>query len=101
MRITSVESCGLISTGARLGDGATGSNVVSEYFREGEEYLAGLGNIIVDGGFGMGSNLPLFAYGESDAGGGGSSATVTTSTGETRVVPRNADFGTLSSGGLY
>jgi penicillin-binding protein 1A len=89
-------------TGARLGEGASGSNVVAEYFREGEEYLAGLGNIIVDGGFGMGSNLPLFAYGESDAGGGtGSSATVTTSSGETRVVPRNADFGTLSSGGLY
>ncbi len=90
-------------TGARLPDGATGSNVVAEYFREGEEYLAGLGNIIVDGGFGMGSNLPLFAYGESDAGGGGggSAATVTTSTGETRVVPRSADFGTLSSGGLY
>jgi penicillin-binding protein 1A len=87
-------------TGARLGEGASGDNVVAEYFREGEEYLAGLGNIIVDGGFGMGSNLPLFAYGETD-GQGGSSATVTTSTGETRVVPRNADFGTLSSGGLY
>jgi penicillin-binding protein 1A len=86
-------------TGARLGDGASGDNVVAEYFREGEEYLAGLGNIIVDGGFGMGSNLPLFAYGETD--GGGSTATVTTSTGEARVVPRKADFGTLSSGGLY
>jgi penicillin-binding protein 1A len=87
-------------TGARLADGSSGPNVVAEYFREGEEYLAGLGNIIVDGGFGMGSNLPLFAYGESDAN-GGSAATVTTSTGETRVVPRNTDFGTLSSGGLY
>jgi penicillin-binding protein 1A len=51
----------------------------------------------------MGSNLPLFAYGETDdgSGGGGGTATITTSSGETRVVPGKADLGTLSSGGLY
>ncbi len=84
-------------TGARLPDGAAGNNVVAEYFREGEDPIFGIG-AMVDGGFAMGSNLPLFAYGESD---GGGDATVTTSSGKTRVIPRKADFGTLSSGGLY
>ena len=81
-------------TGALLPDDATGENVVSEYFREGQEDMIGM---MVDGGFAMGSNLPLFAYGETDEG----SETLTTSTGETVVVPKKADFGTLSSGGLY
>jgi penicillin-binding protein 1A len=47
----------------------------------------------------MGENLPLFAYGEGE--GGGASTTVTNSDGETVVVPKKADFGTVSSGGLY
>ncbi len=84
-------------TGALLPDDATGENVVAEYFREGEEGLIGLG-MMVDGGFAMGSNLPLFAYGEVD---GSEGSTVTTSTGETAIIPKKADFGTLSSGGLY
>jgi len=84
-------------TGARLPDNATGDHVVSEYFREGEDPIFGLG-ALVDGGFEMGQNLPLFAYGETDAGGG---STVTTATGETAVVPSKADFGTVSAGGLY
>ena len=84
-------------TGARLGDGAKGDNVVAEYFREGEEPIFGL-SAMVDGGFEMGVNLPLFASGEVDVGGGSS---VTTATGERKVIPKKADFGTLSSGGLY
>lgn len=81
-------------TGARLGDGASGENVVAEYFRDGEEPIFGL---FVDGGFEMGSNLPLFAAGEVDSGG----SAVTTATGERKVIPKKADFGSLSSGGLY
>ena len=54
---------------------------------------------MVDGGFAMGSNLPLFAYGEGETGDDGT--TVTNSEGETVVVPKKADFGTVSSGGLY
>ena len=84
-------------TGAKLPEGATGDNVIAEYFREGEEVVFGL-DALVDGGFTMGSNLPLFAYGESD---GFGSDTVTTSDGQTKSVPKKADFGTLSSGGLY
>lgn len=79
-------------TGARLPDHAQGANVVAEYFRDGEEPVFG---ISFDGGFAMGSNLPLFD--EVPQGG----REVTTSTGRKAVVGPKADFGTLSSGGLY
>ena len=85
-------------TGQQLPPDATGDNVVAEYFREGEEPIFGLG-AMVDGSFAMGSNLPLFAYGEGE--GADTGTTVTNSEGERVVVPRNADFGTVSSGGLY
>ena len=85
-------------SGAKLPDGATGDNVIAEYFREGEDVMFGL-DALVDGGFTMGANLPLFAYGENDGIGGAD--TVTTSDGQTKSVPKKADFGTLSSGGLY
>ena len=84
-------------TGAMLYEDATGDNVVAEYFRDGQDSQFGMA--VVDGGFAMGSNLPLFAYGETDGSEGGQ--TVTTSTGETKVIPKKADFGTMSSGGLY
>ncbi len=82
-------------TGERLPPEAQGEFVVAEYFRDGLDPLFGLGAL--DGGFGMGENLPLFAYGESDEG----ETSVTTSTGKTAIIPKKADFGTLSSGGLY
>jgi penicillin-binding protein 1A len=85
-------------TGAVLPDDASGDNVISEYFREGEDPIGGLG-LYVDGGFGMGANLPLFAYGESEN--GDTTNTVTTATGKTKAIPKKANFGTLSSGGLY
>jgi penicillin-binding protein 1A len=85
-------------TGALLGPDATGDNVIAEYFREGEQGLVGL-DYIVDGGFGMGENLPLFAAGETDQ--GQTSDVVHTSDGTTKAVPKKASFGALSSGGLY
>ncbi len=85
-------------TGQQLPDGASGDNVVAEYFREGEEPVFGLGGLVVDGGFAMGENLPLFAYGEGEGQGG---STVVTSGGDRVVVPKKADLGTVSSGGLY
>ncbi|UWQ00504.1 penicillin-binding protein 1A [Aliiroseovarius crassostreae] len=80
-------------TGARLPNDASGEHVVAEYFRDGEEPLFG---VMFDGGFAMGSNLPLFAPSENDG-----NSVVTTSTGEKVVVPSKADFGSLSSGGQY
>ena len=79
-------------TGARLPDDASGAYVVAEYFRDGEEPIFGLA---YDGGFAMGSDLPLFE--EVSSGG----RQVQTSTGETTTVGPKANFGTVSSGGLY
>ena len=81
-------------SGAILGPDAKGPNVIAEYFRDGQD-LSGIG--LVDGGFGRADpgTLPLFT-GASDAG-----QAVTTSTGKKKVIPKKADFGTLSSGGLY
>jgi len=82
-------------TGARLPDDASGSNVVAEFFREGEEPIFGLAAII-DGGFAMGGDLPMFEPGEQydalereDAGRG------------TPPPPPGASFGTVTTGGLY
>uniref|UniRef100_UPI003561EFB4 hypothetical protein n=1 Tax=Actibacterium sp. TaxID=1872125 RepID=UPI003561EFB4 len=72
-----------------------GENVVAEYFRDGEDPLFGMA-ALVDGGFAMGSDLPLFEPGESDSG-----AVVTTSTGKKATVGPKASFGSVSSGGLY
>ncbi|MBE1282402.1 MAG: PBP1A family penicillin-binding protein [Rhodobacteraceae bacterium] len=79
-------------TGARLPDGASGDYVVAEYFRDGAEPIFGL---TYDGGFAMGSNLPLIEEVQQ------SGRQVTTSTGGTAVVGPKATFGTVSSGGLY
>ncbi|MGV6810642.1 MAG: penicillin-binding protein 1A [Brevirhabdus sp.] len=83
-------------SGERLSDDATGDNVVAELFREGEEPTFGLLSII-DGGFAMGDNLPLYDRGE----GAEDTTEITTSTGETKQIGGKASFGTLSSGGLY
>ncbi|HQY43424.1 MAG TPA: PBP1A family penicillin-binding protein [Paracoccaceae bacterium] len=87
-------------TGERLSDDATGDFVQAEYFRDGQDTLFGL-DTLVDGGFAMGQNLPLFAEGEYGGDEGGGSTTVTNSEGEQKIIPKKADFGTISSGGLY
>ena len=79
-------------TGGRLPDSASGDYVVAEYFRDGDDPIFGLA---YDGGFAVGSDLPLFE--EVTSGG----REVTTSTGETAVVGPKANFGVISSGGLY
>jgi penicillin-binding protein 1A len=89
-------------SGQRLQDGAQGDNVVYELFREGEEPYFGILSII-DGGWGMGSDLPLISGAEGVPGAGAATdgQTVTTSTGEAVRVPTGTGLGTLSSGGLY
>lgn len=87
-------------TGERLTDDASGDFVQAEYFRDGQETLFGL-DTLVDGGFAMGQNLPLYAEGEYGGDEGGGATTVTTSDGEQKIIPKKADFGTVSSGGLY
>ncbi|PPB81738.1 penicillin-binding protein 1A [Albidovulum inexpectatum] len=85
-------------TGERLPDDAEGDYVQAEFFRDGMEPIFGIG-AMVDGGFAMGQNLPLYSYGE--LGGDEGDTTVTTSSGKKAVIPKKADFGTVSSGGLY
>ncbi len=78
-------------SGERLSDSASGPNVIAEYFRDGEEPVFGL---MFDGGFAMGADLPLFNE-VQDA------TQVTTSTGQAVTLGGKANFGSLSSGGLY
>ena len=77
---------------------AEGEWVVAEYFREGEEPVFGIGAMI-DGGFAMGSNLPLFARGEADE--VPTDDDLLTASGQVKKIPKKASFGSLSSGGLY
>ena len=87
-------------SGARLPDGASGDNVVYELFRAGEAPFGGLLSVI-DGGWAMSSDIPMFAQDGGGGGGGGQGTLVETSDGETARVPTNTGFGTLSAGGLY
>ncbi|MGB3407177.1 MAG: penicillin-binding protein 1A, partial [Jannaschia sp.] len=74
-------------TGARLPDDAAGEYVVAEYFRDGDDPFSGIGyGAIIDGGFAMSSDLPLFGRGEGDVS-EGAARQVETSTGRTVVVP--------------
>jgi penicillin-binding protein 1A len=89
-------------SGQRLADGAAGDHVVYELFRAGEEPATGA-LAIIDGGWGMGSDLPIYDRGDGAPGdeAEGQGQTVTTSTGGAARVPTQSGFGTLSSGGLY
>ncbi|MEM9436898.1 MAG: penicillin-binding transpeptidase domain-containing protein, partial [Pseudomonadota bacterium] len=91
------EDCQFISidrfTGARLPDGVQGENVVTECFREGEEPIFG---ITFDGGFAMGSDVPLFRGGADET-----IKTIQKSDGTTATVGGQASAGALGSGGLY
>jgi len=83
-------------TGERLPDDAVGPNVVAEYFRTGEEPVFGM---MFDGGFAMGSNLPLYTPDEGESLPPGT--LVETADGVVVTVPDSGNFGELSSGGLY
>ncbi|WP_299076010.1 penicillin-binding protein 1A [uncultured Ruegeria sp.] len=79
-------------SGARLPDNASGDYVVAEYFRDGVD---GFIDRIYDGGFAIGSDLPLFEEVQR------AGVEVQTSTGETVTVGPKATQGDLSTGGLY
>ncbi|RMD88648.1 MAG: penicillin-binding protein 1A [Alphaproteobacteria bacterium] len=87
-------------SGERLPDDASGENVVAEYFREGTEPVAGALSVI-DGGFAMGSNLPVYERGEDVPTEDDFGVEVTTTMGVVKKIPKRATFGSLTSGGLY
>ena len=78
-------------TGALLPNDAVGDDIISELFREGEEPDSGTS--VIDGGFAMGEDLQLYS--------GPEDTEVVTSTGKKKIIPKDATFGSLSSGGLY
>ncbi len=81
-------------TGQRLPNGASGRSVVAELFRAGEEpAVGGFGNYI-DGGFAMGSDLPLYDR-------SGRLVEEVTIDGRTTQVPTGTSSGDLISNGLY
>lgn len=85
-------------SGERLGDDATGGDVVAEYFRDGEEPVFGI-DALIDGGFVMGMALPVFEPSEDAA----MPVAGSESEDATGVLPLTGQsgFGTLSAGGLY
>jgi len=83
-------------SGARLPDSASGPSVVAEYFRDGEEPIFG---IVFDGGFAMGSNLPMFSPEQDQS--RQQTVDVETSTGGRVNIPSKAPSASLSAGGLY
>nr|WP_253762102.1 MULTISPECIES: PBP1A family penicillin-binding protein [unclassified Ruegeria] len=79
-------------SGARLPDDASGDYVVAEFFRDGVD---GFIDRVYDGGFAIGSDLPLFEEVQR------AGVQVQTSTGQTVTVGPKATQGDLSTGGLY
>ncbi len=85
-------------TGQRLSDSASGDGVQVEYVRDGQERIAvGAFGQTVDGGWRMGSDVPLYSGSESAA----TEIERVQVRGQSRVLPKNPTRGALSSGGLY
>ncbi len=82
-------------TGERLPDDASGPNVVSEYFREGEEPVFGI-EAMIGGSFPLGVNLPVFSPTDEIPLSDDASA----SSGQNVVLPP-VTSGSISAGGLY
>ncbi|MDO5620494.1 MAG: PBP1A family penicillin-binding protein [Paracoccus sp. (in: a-proteobacteria)] len=85
-------------TGQRLSADASGDNVISEYFRDGSDpdWNAML---VVSGGFDGSPSSSMVLPDQIRA--PEQAREVTTSIGQKKVIPKQADFGTMSSGGLY
>ncbi len=81
-------------TGVRVPNSSSGKNIVAELFREGEEPAVGSSGRFIDGGFAMGSNLPLYNQANT-------TTQQVTVQGQQKVIPSKPGFGVLSSGGLY
>jgi len=84
-------------SGERLANDAEGPHVVAEYFRDGEMPVFGI-DALIDGGFAMGMNLPVFNPGGNPGGNPGQQDEDEAGQPVVETVP---SFGTLSSGGLY
>ncbi|TPE49220.1 penicillin-binding protein 1A [Amaricoccus solimangrovi] len=82
-------------SGQRLADNADGANVQAEYIRDGQQTVVGGYGDLVDGGWRMGSDVPLYE------GAAQSQIERIQVRGQTRTLPSNPSMGSMSSGGLY
>ena len=79
-----------VPPGGYFADVSYGKFTVSEYFREGSVVVSR----VVDGGFDRGSKKSSDVTETTEK-------AVTTSTGKRKVIPKKADFNSMSAGGLY
>ena len=77
-----------VPPGGYFADVSYGKYTIAEYFRNGTT----ASDYVIDGGFGRKQSTDVTET---------SDKAVTTSTGQRKVIPKKADFGSMSSGGLY
>lgn len=82
-------------SGQRLADDATGPGVQAEYVRDGQGTEVGGYGQVVDGGWQMSADVPLYD------GASASQIERVQVRGQTRALPSNPSAGSMSSGGLY
>ena len=82
-------------SGQRLADNAEGGNVQAEYIRDGQMTVVGGYGDLVDGGWRMSSDVPLYD------GAAQSQIERVQVRGQERALPSNPSMGSMSSGGLY
>ncbi len=82
-------------SGQRLADNAEGASVQAEYIRDGQQTVIGGYGELVDGGWRMGADVPLYA------GAAQSQIERVQIRGQERALPSNPSMGSMSSGGLY
>ena len=88
-----------VPPGGYFADVSYGKGVISEYFRNGTN--AASGQRVVDGGFQRVPADQLPGFKKSTDVTERAAKSVTTSTGKKKVIPKKADYNTMSSGGLY
>ena len=77
-----------VPPGGYFADVSYGKYTIAEYFRNGTT----ASDYVIDGGFGRKQSSDVTETADK---------AVTTSTGKRKVIPKKADFGSMSSGGLY
>ncbi len=82
-------------TGQRLADNATGPGVQAEYIRDGQMTVVGGYGDMVDGGWRMAADVPLYD------GAAASQIERVQVRGQSKSLPKNPSMGSMSSGGLY
>ncbi|ARJ68568.1 penicillin-binding protein 1A [Paracoccus contaminans] len=88
-----------VPPGGYFADVSYGKGVISEYFRNGTSPSSG--QRVVDGGFQRVPKDQLPGFKKSSDVTEKAAKAVTTSTGKKKIIPKKADYGSMSSGGLY